>query len=336
MKLLSIIVPCYNSEPFMAKCINSLLVGGDRVEIIIIDDGSKDKTGAIADEFALKYPDIIKVVHQPNGGHGEGINVGLGQATGKFVKTVDSDDTLSDDFVEYLNILETSAKDADIVFNNYVYTYDDPSKNNPIRYRNMFKPNVIFTWNEVKKPQLKQFLMIHACTFKTEIARKYGPELPKHCFYEDNLYIGKIKPHADKLFYCDMDLYGYTIGREGQSMAAEVMAKRYTHQILVCEMLFNDWNLEAIKMKSKMLYKILMHEIQIMYAGACAFAMLSSDEKYYENLQNMWKKAIEHDEKNGKKLRYGFAMRMMNLKGKFGRKVAIFLYKLAHKIVKFN
>ena len=177
MKLLSIIVPCYNSEPFMAKCINSLLAGGDRVEIIIIDDGSKDKTGVIADEFALKYPDIIKVVHQPNGGHGEGINVGLGQATGKFVKTVDSDDTLSDDFVEYLNILETSAKDADIVFNNYVYTYDDPSKNNPIRYRNMFKPNVIFTWNEVKKPQLKQFLMIHACTFKTEFGSVLSRDL---------------------------------------------------------------------------------------------------------------------------------------------------------------
>ena len=335
MKLLSIIVPCYNSEPFMEKCIESLLVGGDRVEIIIIDDGSKDRTGAIADEFALQYPDIIKVVHQPNGGHGEGINVGLGQATGKFVKSVDSDDTLSADFPAFLDALETGAKDADLIVNNYVYTYDDPSKNNAIRYRNIFKANEIIGWEDTKKFKIDQFLMIHACTFRTELARKYGPELPKHTFYEDNLYVGRVKPHVDKIYYLDMDLYNYTIGREGQSMAPEVMAKRYTHQILVCQTLFNDWNLEAIKMKSKKLYKILMHEMEIMYAGACAFAMLGSDENYYENLQKMWKMAFEHDEKNAKKLRYGF-LRFMNLKGKFGRKTGIFIYNLAHKIVKFN
>ena len=102
MKLLTVTVPCYNSQDYMENCINSLLPGGDKVEIIIIDDGSKDATGAIADRYAEQYPNIVRVIHQENGGHGEGINQGLKHATGKYFKVVDSDDTMSADFPAFL------------------------------------------------------------------------------------------------------------------------------------------------------------------------------------------------------------------------------------------
>ena len=88
MKLLSVTIPCYNSEAYMRNCIHSLLVGGEEVEIIIVDDGSKDGTGAIADEYAQKYPTIVKAVHQENGGHGEAVNTGLKNATGLYFKVV--------------------------------------------------------------------------------------------------------------------------------------------------------------------------------------------------------------------------------------------------------
>ena len=94
MKDISFVVPCYNSEAYMEKCIDSLLIGKNQVEIIIVDDGSTDKTGKIADDYHKKYPEIIKVIHQENGGHGEGINVGLKHATGKYFKVVDSDGLL--------------------------------------------------------------------------------------------------------------------------------------------------------------------------------------------------------------------------------------------------
>ena len=127
MKLLSITVPCYNSQDYMANCIESILPGGDRVEIIIIDDGSRDNTGAIADAYAEKYPDIVKVVHQENGGHGEGINQGLLHATGKYFKTVDSDDTLSSDFVRFLDELERVDREGgvDLFLTNYYYVHAD-------------------------------------------------------------------------------------------------------------------------------------------------------------------------------------------------------------------
>ena len=80
----------------MEKCVNSLLAGGEEVEIIIVDDGSVDNTAAIADRFAKEYPTIVKAVHQENGGHGQAVNTGLKNATGLFFKVVDSDDWVNE------------------------------------------------------------------------------------------------------------------------------------------------------------------------------------------------------------------------------------------------
>ena len=104
MKLLTITIPCYNSEKYMHKCIESLLPGGEDVEILIVDDGSTDGTAAIADEYALKYPSIIRVIHKENGGHGSAVNTGIENATGLYFKVVDSDDWVSD--TAYREILD--------------------------------------------------------------------------------------------------------------------------------------------------------------------------------------------------------------------------------------
>ena len=137
MKLLTVTVPCYNSAEYMEKCVDSLLRGGDRVEVIIIDDGSKDNTGAIANKYAEKYPDIVRVIHQENGGHGEGINQGLIHATGKYFKVVDSDDVMSDDFTAFLDKLEWCEKNGgiDLMITNYYYQEQAGSGTAQDRYR---------------------------------------------------------------------------------------------------------------------------------------------------------------------------------------------------------
>ena len=105
MKILSIAVPCYNSEAYMEKCIDSLLVGGEEVEILIVDDGSKDGTTEIADRYQEKYPTIVKAVEKPNGGHGDAVNCGLEHATGKYFKVVDSDDWVNPEaYQKILNV----------------------------------------------------------------------------------------------------------------------------------------------------------------------------------------------------------------------------------------
>lgn len=90
MKSLTITVPCFNSEKYLKRCLDSLLAGGDDVEIIVVNDGSTDRTGEIADSYARWFPEIVKVVHKENGGHGSGVNMGLELASGRYFKVVDS------------------------------------------------------------------------------------------------------------------------------------------------------------------------------------------------------------------------------------------------------
>ena len=96
MKLLTIAIPCYNSEDYMENCIKSLLCGGDDVEILVINDGSKDMTPEIANAYEKKYPNIVRAIHQENGGHGAAVNAGILNAKGIFFKVVDSDDWVDD------------------------------------------------------------------------------------------------------------------------------------------------------------------------------------------------------------------------------------------------
>ena len=131
-KLISFAVPSYNSQAYLNKCIDSLLVGGDDVEIIIVNDGSKDNTAAIADEYAAKYPNIVKAVHKPNGGHGSGVNKGIELATGLFYKVVDSDDwvdaTALKKIISVLKEHVAKGEQADLYITNFVYEHVEDDK----------------------------------------------------------------------------------------------------------------------------------------------------------------------------------------------------------------
>ena len=108
MKLLTITVPCYNSQDYLDRCMESLLVGGEDVEILIVDDGSTDRTAEMADAYAQKYPAIVKVIHKQNGGHGSAVNAGIAGATGLFFKVVDSDDWVKEE--SYYEILQALSR----------------------------------------------------------------------------------------------------------------------------------------------------------------------------------------------------------------------------------
>ena len=135
MKLITFAVPCYNSAAYMRKCIESILPGGEDIEIIIVDDGSTDDTGRIADEYQEMYPEIVRVVHQQNGGHGEGVNQGLRNATGLYYKVVDSDDWLdADAYCKALKHLRTFSQmehPVDMMVCNYVYDGEIPFEKLP-------------------------------------------------------------------------------------------------------------------------------------------------------------------------------------------------------------
>ena len=141
MKLLSVAVPCYNSEAYVEKCVDSLLPGGDRIEIIIVNDGSKDRTQEIGEELVKKYPGIVKLVNKENGGHGDAVNFGLANAEGLYFKVVDSDDKVDkDSLLEVLKVLEehsTPDTQLDMVIANYVYDKEGAKHKKVMKYTGM-------------------------------------------------------------------------------------------------------------------------------------------------------------------------------------------------------
>ena len=125
MKLLTIAIPCYNSQDYMEKCVQSLLPGGEEVEILIVDDGSKDRTAEIADRLEKEHSGIVRAIHQENGGHGEAVNTGIANATGKYFKVVDSDDWVNESaYQQILNLIRRvveEEQELDVLFSNFVY-----------------------------------------------------------------------------------------------------------------------------------------------------------------------------------------------------------------------
>ena len=336
MKLLTVTVPCYNSQDYMRNCVESLLSGGDRVEIIIIDDGSKDNTGIIADEYAAKYPNIVKVVHQENGGHGEGINQGLRHATGRYFKVVDSDDTMSADFVPFLDLLESCEAQGgvDLMVTNYYYVHSDGVGDRSINYSSVLPEGKIFTWDETKRFRPHQMLTIHSCTFRTDAMRQWGEELPKHVFYEDNLMVYQTLPHVQKMYYMNADLYRYWIGRPDQSVQQNVMSKRYHHQILVTERCFTAFHLDDVKQPQ--LKQYMKHELFMMFGISILFTRLNKSAETDAALETMWENCRRFDKKWANHFRKHSPLYFICLPGKFGQKFSGGVYRIANKIVRFN
>lgn len=320
----------------MENCINSLLTGGDRVEIIIIDDGSTDRTGAIADAFAERYPDIVRVIHQPNGGHGEGINQGLAHASGIYFKVVDSDDTVSKDFPAFLDTLEECERNGgiDLMVTNYYYVHTDGVGDRSINYSGVLPEGRIFGWADTKRFRIHQMLTIHSCTFRTEVMRRSGEALPKKVFYEDNLMVCKTLPNVQRMYYRNIDLYRYWIGRPDQSVQKNVMSKRYHHQILVTEKCFQSFHLDNIR--EPMLKKYLKHELFMMFGISILFTRLNKTKEADDALEKMWQNCKQFDLKWGNHFRNCTPLWFICIPGKFGQDFSELIYTIANKIVRFN
>lgn len=338
-KLITFVVPCYNSEEYMEICVDSLLSAGERAEILIVNDGSTDRTGEIAEGYSASFPDICRVLTQENGGHGEGINHGLREASGKYFKVVDSDDWLDRDALQtVLDCLEQCEQQGgvDLFVCNYVYDHRNPKLNSTIRYKNAFPEGKIFGWEQTKKFLPWQYLTMHSCIHRTEILKQCNVNLPKHTFYEDNLFAYLPLPYAKRLYYMDLDLYHYLIGREDQSVSEKILKQRCSHQVLVSSRIFKAYNLEDIRKENPKLADYMYHEIVFMMAIATVFVRLNHTKKAECMVQEMWKDLDGHDKKLARKVRRASMAAVMNLPGGLGRDIGILCYRLSHHFVAFN
>lgn len=337
MKLLSFAVPCYNSEAYMEKCIESLLPGGKDVEILIVDDGSSDRTAEIADAYAAQYPDIIQAIHQPNGGHGAAVNTGLKHASGVYFKVVDSDDWLDrDSYLRVLKRLRTLIKLntlPDMFLANYVYEKEG-SKHKAVMRQKGFPKEKMFSWDDVGHLFKGHYILMHSVIYRTQMLHDCGLQLPEHTFYVDNIYVYKPLPYVKNMYYMDVDLYRYYIGREDQSVNEQTMIRRIDQQIRVNKIMFADVNLLAVKDKKCRRY--MFNYLEIVTTISVTLAILSGTKENLHKRDELWEYMKQTDRQLYSKLHHSVISRYMNLPGRPGRFLGKVAYRISRKVYGFN
>lgn len=340
--LISFALPCYNAAEYMDKCVQSILDGArnflDRIEIILVDDGStKDDTAAKADVWQAEHPTIIKAIHQENGGHGEAVNTGLAHATGKYFKVVDSDDWLDGEALNetLVRLKWLASSELDMFVTNYVYEKLDEQKRSFVRYKSVFPQGRIFGWEDIGTFKPQQNLLMHAVIYRTQLLRDIGLRLPAHTFYVDNIFVYVPLPAVKRIFYLDCDLYRYYIGREGQSVNETIMIGRIDQQLRVTRIMVDAFHLKE-DVASRKLRRYMFHYLAMMMSICSIFLRLSGREDAEFQRMEILRYLKEKDPGSYTKIRGGLVSLGANLPGKGGRALSLAGYRLARKVFSFN
>ncbi len=338
MKLLSVAVPCYNSMDYMEHSISTLLSGGEEMEILIVDDGSTDATLEIAQRIAAEHPNIVRVIHQENKGHGGAVMTGLRNATGLYFRVVDSDDWVDEKalrtLLRYLRRFAAEKIRVDLVVTNYIYDKISEKKQRVIRYRSALPVGQVIGWNRVRRFRKWENLLMHAMTYRTATLKKSGLELPEHTFYVDNLYASVPLVAVKTLCYLDLDLYHYFIGREGQSVQEETMIRRIDQQIRVNKMMVDAVDLEKVSNPNQR--RTILHYHDMITAVTCVHLILGGTPEHLEKKRELWEYIQKTRPWEYKKLRYSPFGVLLNLPGTPGRRLDAAMYRAARQIFDFN
>ncbi len=342
MKILSVAIPCYNSQDYMGNAIESLLGSGDDIDIIIVDDGSTDDTALIADKYAEKYPDIVRVVHKPNGGHGSAVNAGIDNAKGLYFKVLDSDDRLDPEVLsEVMDTLKFYSKEEeplDMLVTNFVYDKlgVPDCKKKVMSYPGVLPEKFVFSW-ELAKFGKGDYLLMHSVIFRTQLLKDCGLRLPEHTFYVDNIYVFEPLLKVKRIYYMNANLYYYFIGREDQSVNEAVMVKRVDQQLKV-NYLMIDYYVENRKYfrENKNCGQYMYSYLEIITTVSAILLILDGSPEALAKRKDL----LEYISKKSKRLyirfKYGVMGSVVTLPGKTGRLAALEAYKLFQKFYGFN
>ena len=343
MKLLTIAVPCYNSQDYMENCVSSLVVGGDEVEVLVVDDGSADRTAEIADQLEARYPGIVRAIHQPNKGHGGAVNTGIENATGLYFKVVDSDDKVKASafktILDKLRENHEAEEKIDLLISNFVYDKEGQAHKKVMEYRKVLPVGRMISWDEAKRFRKGQYILMHSVIYRTELLRECRLRLPEHCFYVDNIYVFNPLPFVRRMYYLDVNFYYYFIGRNDQSVNQEVMIGRLDQQARVNHIMidyFTDPDNRSRIEADKALRRYMYNYLEIITTITSVLAICSGTKEHLELKEDVWNYLRVRDEALYKEMRRGMLGIAMHLPGKGGRAVTKTLYQAARRVFNFN
>ena len=258
-KVISIIIPTYNMEAYLDKCLTSLIIDGmERVEVVVVNDGSRDSSLAIAQSYAEKYPESFVVIDKPNGNYGSCINAGLYRATGKYVKVLDADDSFyTENFAKMVSMLETL--DVDLFLTDFVRIYADREKRATL---NRFPAGVVMDFTKECLQDKKRLwsIWMHNIAYKRENLIRINYTQSEGIFYTDNEWKFKPMVTVKSAYYWDQPVYRYLLDREGQSVSLNVTAKHLVDDMVVTEKILKDYE-EMVVMNPEMakMYKYVVY-----------------------------------------------------------------------------
>lgn len=221
MKTLTISVAAYNVEETLDQTLKSFYDERilDDLEVLIVDDGSKDNTAKIAKKYVQKAPQTYKYVYKTNGGHGSTINKGMELATGKYFKVIDGDDWVdTNSLVEFINSLKKI--DSDLVLTNHMECY--PQQYKKINLVSGMENGKEYTWKDninIEK------VVLHSVTVKTKLLRENHVHITENSFYVDVEFVVWDAYVSHTIVYLDIYLYMYRLGEPNQSIAKVNMLK---------------------------------------------------------------------------------------------------------------
>lgn len=303
-KLLSIVVASYNVEKYLPKAIDyysRLLSNNDiynKLEILIINDGSIDKTQEIATEFENQFPKTVRVINKENGGHGSCINTGIKEAIGKYFFLVDADDWVNiDGLKDLIHLLENN--DNDIICTK-------KREVNMMTYNSLLIPlpkhiqtNKTFNLQELQFNKLiAAYLSLHTCFFKTSILKNSHISVLEHCFYVDYEFISKACAYCSSIIFYDLEVYQYLIGNPNQSVNSKKLAERYLQQERVIKSIISFYNELSdkqlsylIEYKISALIKYYFKILLLFFEDKKIGKKLASDyaKQLKKNYYNLWK-----------------------------------------------
>ena len=336
-------IPCYNSAEYMDHCISSLVEGSEAakdVQVIIVDDGStKDNTLEKAQEWHDRYPDIVDVVHQENGGHGRAVMTAIEHAKGEYFKVVDSDDWVDKEallaLLAKLRAFVAFQTRVDLVVTNYVYEHVEDSKRHIVDYGFALPKGKVISWNQIGHFNMSQYILMHALCYRTEILRTCGLELPSHTFYVDNIYAYVPLPYCKTLYYLNVDLYRYFIGRDDQSVNLDMQIERIDQQLTVSRIMFRAYHLYD-DVPEKKLRSYMIGHLTLMMSVCSVISKMSPDPESRKNLDDIWHEFMRYDNRMYNRARHGIVGTFTNFRGPVGERVTIGIYHAAQKLIKFN
>ncbi len=254
MKILSFVIPSYNCEQFLDLCISSMLVPEEleKLEIIVVNDGSVDGTEAIAQKYCSQYPGTVRLISQENKGHGGALNAGCGAAQGKYIKVIDADDTVDTaNLPEFLRLLEGCHSDVVLTHHRTV-----DISNGEVKLWRSYPEEAgrEYTFAEIM-PQWKNFdrsLTFHGITYRKDFYKQHAVPLLEHVFYEDHEYATFPCCYAEKVTPFDLVIYNYRIGDVAQSVSVANQLKRLSHTEAVLEKMIRLYQeLEGVEAAGK-------------------------------------------------------------------------------------